>query len=158
MNKLGVVPDWDEYFMNMLDVVSLRSKDIHTKVGCIIVGLNNEIRSTGYNSLPRGLDDSVLERFERPEKYKWIEHADRNAIYNAARVGISLEGCRMYLPFYPCIECARGIIQVGIKEVVVDNENVSKRIAEGISKYNEENVVVEVMFLESGVKLVKYIK
>ena len=98
------------------------------------------------------------ERFERPEKYKWIEHADRNAIYNAARVGISLEGCKMYLSFYPCIECARGIIQVGIKEVVVDNENVSKRIVEGISKYNEENGVVEVMFLESGVKLVKYIK
>lgn len=141
--------------MNMLDLVAARSLDKHTKVGCIIVGINNEIKSTGYNSLPRGVLH-LDERLERPEKYKWIEHADRNAIYNAARIGVSLENCKMYLSFYPCIECARAIIQVGIKEVIINYDIVSKRMEENVSKYNEENKTVEIMFSETGVILTKY--
>jgi dCMP deaminase len=149
------IPDWNTYFMNMLDLVAARSLDKHTKVGCIIVGINNEIKSTGYNSLPRGVLH-LDERLERPEKYKWIEHADRNAIYNAARIGVSLENCKMYLSFYPCIECARAIIQVGIKEVIINYDIVSKRMEENVSKYNEENKTVEIMFSETGVILTKY--
>lgn len=110
---------WDEYFINLLEVVASKSKD-STKVGCVIVGPNNEIRSTGYNGFPRGSDDNCPERRERPEKYIWTEHAERNTIFNAARMGISLDGCISYQTWYPCCDCARALIQVGIKEIVID--------------------------------------
>lgn len=110
--------NWDDYFMEIAKVVSSRSKDRSTKVGCVIVGPNNEIRSTGYNSFPRGINDHVECRHERPEKYRWTEHAERNAIYNAARCGTPLEGCRAYLPWFPCMDCARALVQAGIVEVV----------------------------------------
>jgi len=81
------VPDWDRYFLEICRVVASRSKDPATQIGCVIVGPAREIRSTGYNSLPRRVDDTRPERLERPTKYLWIEHAERNAIYNAARAG-----------------------------------------------------------------------
>jgi len=91
------------------------SKDASTKVGCIIIGSGNNVLSTGYNGIPRGLDDNIEERHVRPEKYKWFEHAERNAIFNAARNGIKLEGSHMYCTsLVTCIECARAIIQSGI--------------------------------------------
>ena len=115
--------NWDEYFIDLSYCVAKKSKDPDTKVGCVIVGPDNEVRSTGYNSLPRGMDDSVKERYVRPEKYKWIEHAERNAIYNAAKIGTQLNGCRLYVQWYPCIDCARAIIQVGINKIIVDNRD-----------------------------------
>lgn len=114
------VPDWNTYFMSLLSGIASRSKDPNTQIGCIIAGPDHNIRSTGYNSLPRGVRDDIPERYERPEKYMWIEHGDRNAIYAAARVGTPLNGCTMYLPGLPCMDCGRGIIQVGIVEVVYD--------------------------------------
>lgn len=110
--------DWDSYFMQMAELVASRSKDRSTKVGCVIVGPDNEVRSTGYNGFPRGVDDECAERHERPDKYRWTEHAERNAIYNAARVGIPMKGCRIYLPWFPCMDCARAIVQAGITEMV----------------------------------------
>jgi dCMP deaminase len=109
---------WDSYFLVIARHVAARSKDRSTKVGCVIVGPDNEIRSTGYNSFPRGIDDTREERHERPEKYLWTEHAERNAIYNAARVGTPLKGCRAFLPWFPCMDCARAIVQAGIVEVI----------------------------------------
>lgn len=120
------IPDWDTYFMNLLEPISSRSKDPNTKVGCVIVSKDNNIISTGYNSFPRGICDDKAERFERPEKYLWIEHGDRNAIYAAARVGTALEGSRMYLTGLPCMDCSRAIIQVGIKEVIYDADKQAK--------------------------------
>ena len=90
---------WNDYFMGMIDNVSMKSKDKHTKVGAIITGSDNEIRSTGFNSFVRGMNDDIPERQERPEKYWWIEHAERNAIYNAARIGTSLNNCTIYISF-----------------------------------------------------------
>ena len=87
--------------MRMLGPISTRSKDPHTQIGCVIAGPDKNIRSTGFNSFPRGIKDDVPERLERPEKYLWIEHADRNAIYAAARCGTPLDGCSMYLPALP---------------------------------------------------------
>lgn len=111
---------WDEYFMEMARHVGSRSKDRSTKVGAVIVGPDREIRSTGYNDFPRGVNDNVDARRERPTKYPYTEHAERNAIYNAARVGIPLAGCTLYVDAgFPCSECARAIIQSGIREVVV---------------------------------------
>lgn len=111
--------EWPEYFLNIAGRVADKSKDPSTKVGCVIVGPDNEIRSTGYNGFARGVDETLLTRWERPEKYNWVEHAERNAIYNAARSGTSLRGCVAYLWCPPCIECAKAIIQSGIKEIVV---------------------------------------
>lgn len=117
---MGEIPSWDAYFMTMAYLCATRSKDPDTHVGAVIVGPDHEVRSTGYNGLPRYLLDDVPERFERPEKYSWFEHAERNATYSAARVGVSVKGCRMYTCGLPCIECARAIVQAGIKEVVYD--------------------------------------
>lgn len=182
---------WDEFFIKMAMHVATKSKDPSTKVGCIIVGPDNEVRSTGYNGFPRGVrettdvrqhkpveiekmfaggyqvacscgdiiqlggarqgnwdtipedpmhvDQNILrsqiethehfsvpdvqidpERWARPMKYDLVEHAERNAVYNVARVGIPIAGCRAYLNWepYPCKECAKAFIQAGIIEVI----------------------------------------
>ena len=110
--------NWTEYFLNIAEQVKLKSKDQSTQIGAVIVGEDKEVLSTGYNSFPRGLDDSVQERQERPEKYFWMEHAERNAIYNAARIGVSLKNSTIYLTSgLPCMDCARGIVNSGIKTV-----------------------------------------
>ena len=110
--------DWDERFMGLARNIATWSKDRSRKVGCVIVGPAREIRSMGYNGFPRGVDDTVEIRHQRPYKYRWTEHAERNAIYNAARAGISTAECVIYLPWYPCMDCARAIVQCGITEVV----------------------------------------
>jgi dCMP deaminase len=110
--------EWTEYFLNIAEQVKLKSKDQSTQIGAVIVGEDKEVLSTGYNSFPRGLDDSLQERQERPEKYFWMEHAERNAIYNAARIGVSLKNSTIYLTSgLPCMDCARGIVNSGIKTV-----------------------------------------
>lgn len=110
--------NWTDYFLNIAEQVKLKSKDQSTQIGAVIVGIDNEVLSTGYNSFPRGMDDKIQERQERPEKYFWFEHAERNAIYNAARVGTPLKGATIYLTSgLPCMDCARGIVNSGIKVV-----------------------------------------
>ena len=139
-------PKWDEYFLQMANLVSTRSKDESTRVGCVIVGPGMEVRSTGYNGFPRGINDEAPERHERPEKYLWTEHAERNAIYNAARMGTPLLDCTMYLPWFPCMDCARAIIQSGIETLVCEPEGRPHR-----HKYAEEMKKARVMLLEAGV-------
>jgi dCMP deaminase len=110
---------WDEYFINIAHQVKLKSKDERTQIGVVMVGKDNEIVSTGYNSFPRGLNDNLSERQERPEKYFWFEHAERNAIYNAARIGVSTLGTTMYMTCdISCADCARAIINSGVSKVV----------------------------------------
>ena len=110
--------NWTEYFLQIAEVVKLKSKDQSTQIGAVVVGEGRNVLSTGYNSFPRGLDDSLQERQERPEKYFWIEHAERNAIYNAALEGVSLKNSTIYLTSgLPCMDCARGIVNSGIKIV-----------------------------------------
>ena len=118
---------WDWYFMNMGELAATRSKDESTKLGCIIVGPDREVRSTGYNSFPRGINDNLPERQERPAKYRFFEHAERNAIYNAARMGTSLKFCTLYCAWPPCPDCARAIVQVGVTVVVVRSFDVPER-------------------------------
>jgi dCMP deaminase len=138
----------DKYFLNMLPSVAAASKDTSTKVAAIIVGPNDDIRSTGFNGFPRGINDDVNERHERPEKYFWFEHAERNAIYNAARHGTALDKCRIYVSAVPCMDCARGIIQSGIKEVICSqaNDEFNERWKEQIDR-------TKIMFDEAGVVL-----
>lgn len=138
--------NWDSYFMGMANHVATRSKDRSTKVGCVIVGPDNEVRSTGYNSFPRGINDNAPERHERPEKYLWTEHAERNAVYNAARVGTPLKGCRAYLPWFPCMDCARALVQSGIVELVAHEPEDNER-------WREDFARARVLFDEAGVKV-----
>jgi dCMP deaminase len=144
------VPGWDEYYLDICKAVAARSKDPNTQVGCIIAGPAHEIRSTGYNSFPRGIRDDVPERLERPTKYLWMEHAERNAICNAARVGTPLQDCTLYVELMPCMDCGRAIVQAGIIEVVVS----STRMQQYSSEYYDEHFrVVEVLFKEAGIKV-----
>ncbi len=109
---------WDTRWLELAALVSTWSKDRSTKVGAVIVDDRNVLVSIGWNGFPRGLDDDVDDRHERPAKYKWTEHAERNAIYNAAANGFALRGCTMYLPWYPCADCGRAIVQSGIARLV----------------------------------------
>lgn len=109
--------EWDLYFLQMTALVAGKSKDASTKCGALIVGPDNEVRSTGYNGLCRGCVYTA-ERQGRPEKYFWFEHAERNAIYNASRAGIATKDCTMYVTFLPCMDCARAIVQAGITALV----------------------------------------
>jgi dCMP deaminase len=120
-------PSWDDTFLEMCGVIAKRSKDQNTKVGCVIVGRDHEIRTVGYNCFPRGLKDDLPERQERPLKYAFIEHAERNAIYNAAREGVALKDCVCYIPGLPCGDCARGLIQCKITEVVCGSNVIPER-------------------------------
>src|SRR5271157_1920149 len=134
--------------MEMADLVATWSKDKSTHVGCVIVGAAGEIRSVGYNGFPRGVNDDIDLRYDRPLKYMWTEHAERNAIYNASRMGLSLEGCTMYLNGdhgFPCCDCARAIIQCGIKTLCGLQPNFE------LPKYGEEYRNTITMFQESGV-------
>jgi dCMP deaminase len=106
-------------FSQMLALhVASWSKDRSTKGGAVIVGPDKIPRVIGYNGFPRGVNDDAEDRHGRPLKYRWTEHAERNAIYNAARIGVSLAGCIMYVPWFPCMDCARAIVQAGIVELV----------------------------------------
>ena len=143
--------NWDEYFINIAEQVKLKSKDKNTQIGVVIVGKDNEIVSTGYNSFPRGIDDNVDERQEKPEKYVWFEHAERNAIYNAARIGVSTLDTTMYMTCgISCADCARAIINSGISKIIL-------RSGRGATnpKWQESAERSNQMFKEAGV-IVEY--
>jgi dCMP deaminase len=112
-----MLTDWDKRFFSLALHVADWSKDKSTKVGCVIVDAQRGVRAIGYNGFPRGINDETSDHL-RPAKYLWTEHAERNAIFQAARIGIPLDGCTMYLPWYPCMDCARGIVQAGIVRLV----------------------------------------
>jgi dCMP deaminase len=143
---------WDEYFINIAHQVKLKSKDEKTQIGVVIVGKDNEIVSTGYNSFPRGINDDLSERQERPEKYFWFEHAERNAIYNAARIGVSTLGTTMYMTCdLSCADCARAIINSGVSKVVFSR--TTKQWPEIWQKSSKRSLE---MFQEAGVEVEYY--
>jgi dCMP deaminase len=150
--RIMEIPSWDSYFMAMVYLVASRSKDKRAHIGAVIIGPQKEIRSTGYNGFVRRLDDTVSERYEKPEKFFWFEHAERNAVYNASRNGVTLEDCTMYTNGIPCADCARGIIQSGIKEVVVDKEWDD----DNSEKWRQSAQRSLDMFSETGIRVRKY--
>jgi dCMP deaminase len=109
---------WDVRFLQLAAQVSTWSKDKATQVGCCVVGPDREVRSLGYNGFPRGVNDDVADRHERPAKYLYTSHAEENAICNASRFGASLCGCTLFCTHPACARCARAIIQSGIVRVV----------------------------------------
>lgn len=133
-------------FLGIAHAVAQLSKDRNTKVGAVAIGPAGEIRAMGYNGFPRGFDDDLDERHERPAKYIWTEHAERNLIYNAARVGTPLEGCILVVtPLFCCIDCARAIVQAGFKAVVAE--------AEDNARWAESNEQAMTLFAECGVEV-----
>ena len=145
--------NWNEYFLNIAEQVKEKSKDQNTKIGSVIIGPDNEIVSTGYNSFPRGINDDIEERQQRPEKYYWMVHGEMNSILNAARIGVSTKGCRMYLTCgVPCSNCGRAIINAGITEVYCKKEDTTRNR----EKWDEESARTLKMFEESGVRVIFY--
>lgn len=143
---------WDNRFLELATFISNWSKDNSTKTGAVVIGPDREIRATGYNGLCRGVNDDMPERQERPTKYDFFEHAERNAIYNACLTGTSLKGCTLYCTHAPCTDCARAIIQAGIKKVVthkVDLENAPKGTWRDKLEYSRQ------MFTEAGIEYVE---
>lgn len=145
--------NWIEYFLNIAEVAKSRSKDENTQIGAVIAGKGNEILSTGYNSFPRGINDKHSYRQDRPEKYFWFEHAERNAIYNAARIGVSLVDSSIYITSgVPCCDCARGIISSGITKVYCKKTDTTVNR----SLWDEHAVRSLQMFKEAKVEVIYY--
>lgn len=118
---------WDEYFMGIAMLSGMRSKDPNTQVGCCIVSEDHKILSMGYNGFPTGCSDDdfpwAREGDPLENKYFYTTHSELNAILNYR--GGSLEGTRMYVTLFPCNECAKAIIQAGIKELIYDSDKYS---------------------------------
>ena len=114
--------NWDEYFMAIAKLSSMRSKDPSTQVGACIVGHDNRILSIGYNGAPNGFDDKKFpwnrEGSMLETKYAYVCHGEMNAILNYRGSRKDLEGAKIYVDLFPCNECAKLIIQSGIKEVI----------------------------------------
>ena len=119
--------NWDEYFMGVAMLAAKRSKDPSTQVGCCIVSQDNIIISTGYNGMPKGCSDDEFPWDRTGEdtdtKYPYVVHAELNAILNAN--GRDLRGSRLYVALFPCNECAKAIIQSGVKEVLYLSDKYS---------------------------------
>ncbi len=149
-SELTFSAKWNYRFMAIAQDLAKWSKDHSTGVGCIIVGPDKEIRSGGYNGFPRGVNDEIAERYERPLKYAFTEHAERNAIYNATLYNASLRGCVMYVTLPSCPDCARSIIQTGIKEVIAMAAPNTR--ANNIPGWRDMIGISTQMFHEAGVK------
>lgn len=142
---------WDEYFMGVAQLSALRSKDPNTQVGSCIVSQSNKILSMGYNGLPTGCSDDdfpwAREGDPLDTKYPFVTHSELNAILNYR--GTSLEGAKLYVSLFPCNECAKAIIQCGIRTVVYDSD-----------KYADSDMTLasKKMFDAAGVRYYQYQK
>jgi dCMP deaminase len=148
---------WDLHFYEEAVHVARKSKDRATKCGCVVVNDRQVDLVRGWNGFPRGVDDDVDCRHERPAKYLWTEHAERNAIANAASEGIALRGSTMYVTGMPCCECARMIIQAGIRRLVTiepdwDNEHwkATQHLDVSRALLSEGGVTLDFLILEEN--------
>ena len=111
------VDSWDEYFLYLAMAASIKSKDERCRVGAVIVSPTNVVLSTGFNGLARGVHDDKDLLADPDEKLKVICHAEQNAILNAARIGVAVEGASIFVTKFPCLACCNHIIQAGIKRI-----------------------------------------
>ena len=142
---------WDEYFMGIAHLAGMRSKDPNTQVGACIVSKDNKILSMGYNGFPIGCSDDEFP-WDRDgdfleTKYPYVTHSELNAILNYR--GGSLEGTKLYVSLFPCNECAKAIIQAGIRSIVYDSDKYDKTPANTASKK---------MFDAAGVEYRQYVR
>ena len=138
---------WDIRYLSLADEVAQWSKDPSTKIGAIAVGKKGQVLSQGYNGFPRGIEDKVEYYKDRETKYKYVVHAEMNVIYNASYNGVCLNGSTLYVHGLPvCSDCAKGVIQVGIKRVVM------RKPVELPSHWKESCIRTKSMFEEAGVE------
>ena len=142
---------WDEYFMGIAHLSAMRSKDPNTQVGACIVSQENKILSMGYNGFPNGCDDDAFpwnrDGDLEDSKYAYVTHSELNAILNYR--GGNLEGTKIYVTLFPCNECAKAIIQAGIKELVYADDKYDGTPA---------NIASKRMLKAAGVKMTPYKK
>lgn len=136
--------EWAEYLMGFAEHAARKSKD-STKVGAVLVDSDGTVLLNAYNGIPRGVSDLTV-RYERPAKYLWCQHSERNLISFAARHGIKTLGLSVFCTHHPCSQCAGALIQAGIGKVVVGTGTTSMP--------DEEFEAAATMFREAGVKVV----
>ncbi|MCS5592792.1 MAG: dCMP deaminase family protein [Gammaproteobacteria bacterium] len=145
---MNTLDKWDNRYLALAKEVATWSKDPSTQVGAVTVGAKKEVLSQGFNGFPRGIKDTPERYNHRETKYKFVVHAEMNAIYNATYSGTSLDGATLYIYGLPiCSECAKGIIQVGIKKVVIEK-------SKELDNWNESLRLSQEMFSEAGVELI----
>ena len=136
---------WDKRYLDLAYAVSKWSRDPSTQIGAVAIGSKGQVLSQGYNGFPRGIKDTQDRYHHRETKYKLIVHAEQNLIYNATYNGVSLDGSTLYVTGLPvCSECAKGVIQVGIKRVVMPH-------LEDMKTWKESWELSASMFREAGI-------
>ena len=141
---------WDEYFMGIAKLAALRSKDPGTQVGACIVGEDNKILSIGYNGFPRGCSDDEFPWAREAEreldtKYMYVTHAELNAILNFS--GGSLQGAKLYVTLFPCNECAKAIVQSGIRTLIYESDKYD---------HTDKFIASRMILNAAGVELIAY--
>ena len=142
---------WDQRYLKLAEEVASWSKDPSRKIGAVAVGAKGQVLAQGFNGFPRGIDDSEERYNDRERKYELVVHAEMNVIYNATYNGVSLDGASIYVTGLPvCSECAKGIVQVGIKRVIMRDMEIPDSWQESWRKTQE-------MFDETGIQF-KFVK
>ena len=141
---------WSERYLNLAKEISTWSKDPSKKIGAVAVGSKGQVLSQGFNGFPRGIRDTNNRLDDRQEKYRYVVHGEMNCIYNACHNGVSLDGATLYVYGLPvCSECAKGVIQVGIKKVIMQYEDE-------VPQWEESYKITEAMFREAGIIALRY--
>lgn len=142
-----MLPHKARQYFKVAESFASMSKDPSSRVGCVVLNSQTfSVRSVGYNGFPRGVDETVASRWDRETKLRFISHSEQNAIAQAAREGISLENSTMVCTMFPCCECAKSIIQAGIKTVVTREPTEDIK-----SRWGPSFDVATTMFSEAGV-------
>ena len=148
--------NWDNRFLDLAEEISSWSKDPSKKIGAVAVSDKGQVLSQGYNGFPRGIHDHDDRLYIRLEKYKYVVHAEMNVIYNATYTGVSLDGATLYVVGLPvCSECAKGVIQTGIKRVVLRSSQATEEIFdinEHTWKWKKSWELTKAMFDEVGIE------
>lgn len=141
---------WSKRYLSLAKEISEWSKDPSKKIGAVAVGSKGQVLSQGYNGFPRGIKDNDARYANREEKYRYVVHGEMNCIYNACLNGVSLDGANLYVYGLPvCSECAKGVIQVGIKKVIM-------QYSEAVPTWEESYKITEQMFKEAGIIALRY--
>ena len=141
-----MIDKWKARYLLLAKEVALWSKDPSRRIGAVAVGAKGQVLAQGYNGFPRGIEDKEDRYADRQLKYKYVVHAEMNVIYNATYNGVSLDGATLFVWGLPvCSECAKGIIQVGIKQIVMPGQSIPE-------SWQESWNLTKEMFEEAGVK------
>ena len=148
--------DWDNYFINTAQFISLKSKDPSTKIGCIIVDKYNVPLISGFNGFAMGVNDKCIdvpERYDRPAKYAFTVHAEASAVGIAARTGRTLYDSTFYMNYWPgcCASCAGLLIDAGIKRIIVPDRPIPSTT--DVNNWRNTISIANQMFLEAGVSI-----